>query len=239
MYLRHADHPGALGLSQALVIAQLYHCTLPLGQQFQRALQGQAFHRFLFQSIVSQQSLQNQSALSRLTLKRQDRLRRQLGGSYLLWLQPSLLRQLGQRRLPAQALLQPDLCGPNQSGPLLHSPAHLYRSVIPQEASDLPGNFGYGIGGKLGSEPRIKPLYRLYKAQAAQLIQVIHLHAPAAVPAHHRPNQPLVLLQYLLAGPVIPFPGRPQQFRSRGRSIHRPSRRRMRRVSVTLVPFPG
>ena len=87
----------------------------------------------------------------------------------------------------------------------LHPPAHLHRPVIPQEPPDLPGDLGYSIGGELGAEGGVVPPHRLQKSQAAQLIQVVRLHAAAVVAAHNGPDQPVVLLQHLLTGPLIPL----------------------------------
>ena len=57
--------------------------------------------------------------------------------------------------------------------------AHLYRAVVPQKTPDLPGDFGHSVGGKLRAVGRVKPLHRLEKANAAQLVQVVRLHPPA------------------------------------------------------------
>ena len=161
-------------------------------------------------------------------LRHGDLLRRQARG----------LAQLRQSRLPAQLGAQAFPGGVDGDALLPEAPAYLDEAVVPEVPADLPGDLGYGVGGKLGAVVRVKAPDRLEKPQTAQLVQVVRLHALAEVPADYRPDEAAVLLQHLRRGGLVPLLGQGQEIQGAGG--HWAGRRGwMRRRMVTRVPFPS
>ena len=87
---------------------------------------------------------------------------------------------------------------------LPHGAPNFYRAVVPEKATNLPGDFGHGVGGEAGAVVKVESLHRLQKPQAPQLVQVLRVHAPAVIPPHHAPDQAVVLNHRLLAGIPVP-----------------------------------
>ena len=163
-----------------------------------------------------------------------------LGGGDLLRLQSGLLRQLGEGGLPAQAGGQALPGGADGPRPLLQSPAHLHRPVVPEEAADLPGNLGHGVGGELAAEGGVKAPHRLQKSQAPELVQILRVGSPAVVAADDAPDQSGVLLDQPGTGVVVPPAGLLQQGGGiRYAHTGAPIRRETLRRRVTTVPLPG
>ena len=53
--------------------------------------------------------------------------------------------------------------------------ADLYRAVVAQKATDLPGDLRHGIGRKLCAEPLVKALNSLEKTETAKLIEIVRI----------------------------------------------------------------
>ena len=237
--LAHPQDAGGPLLGHAPVVAQEDHPPLPLRQSGDGGAEGLPLHDALLHAIVPQDALQGE-AVPRLALEGGHRQAGLLRGGDLLRLQAGLGGQLGQGGLPAQGGGQPLPGRAYRSRPLLQAPAHLHRPVVPEEAADLPGDLGHGVGGELAAEGGVKAPHRLEKAQAAQLVQVLRLRPPAVIAAHHAPDEPRVLLHQPGAGLVVPPAGLLQQAGD-VRHAHTtvPARRESFRRRVTTVPFPG
>jgi hypothetical protein len=116
--------------------------------------------------------------------------------------------------------------------------AHLDGAVIPEKTADLTGNFGDGVGGKLRSICEVKSLYSLDKTNTSQLVEVVCIHAAAAVSLDDAPDKPHIFRQHLLTGVIVTIL-RPIQQRQQLAHRFAGTREAIRLRMVTVVPLPG
>ena len=159
-----------------------------------------------------------------------------LGGSDLLGLEPGLGRELGERRLTAERLLQARARRADRLRTLLDAAADLNRAIIAQKAPDLSRNLRDGVCRKAGAVLLVKALHGLQKTDAAELVQVIRLDAAAKKPPRHAPDQASIFRDHPLCRRSVSRLSAPEQI---ARLLRDHARRRMRRHIVTVVPRPG
>ena len=159
-----------------------------------------------------------------------------LSGSDLLWLEPGIGRELGERRLTAERLLQARARRADRLRTLLDAAADLDRAIIAQKAPDLSRNLRDGVCRKAGAVLLVKALHSLQETDTAELIQIVRLDAAAEKPPRHAPDQAGVFRDHLLCRRGVPRLGAPEQV---ARLLGDHARRRMRRHIVTVVPRPG
>ncbi|CAN4044410.1 Phage integrase family protein, partial [Dysosmobacter welbionis] len=227
----------SLFLGQSLEVAEKNGHPLLLRQLIDGLPQGDPLHHALLRGVRAQHPLQGE-AVCGLPLEGLRRVRGDLHLGDLLRRQAGGLGELAEHRLPAQLLPQPLPNGVKCLSLLPHGAPHFYRAVVPEKATNLPGDFGHGVGGEAGAVVKVESLHRLQKPQAPQLVQVLRVHAPAVIPPHHAPDQAVVLNHRLLAGIPVPLLGRPQQLQRGAHFV--PCIRGASRLRITtVVPRPG
>ena len=229
------DTGGTL-LRQAVIKPQGNDLPLPLRELAQRLTQSGIFDHALFLIVVPERVLERETGLSVLLLQGLRGTGGRFGGGDLFGLKPGLGRELGERRLAAERLLQARARRADALRALLDAAADLDRAVIAQKAPDLPRDLRHGVCRKAGAILLIKALHSLQKADAAELVQVVRLDAAAEKPPRHAPDQAGVFRDHLLCRRGVPRLGAPEQV---ARLLRDHARRRMRRHIVTVVPRPG
>ena len=189
LHLGDMQDAGAGLLGHAVVIAQGDDLLLPFGQLFDGGAQGDMLHQPLLRAVIAQYQLERKAVLSALALDAFSGAGGGLGKGDLLRADPGLRRKLRKLGLPADALLQQDARLTDLRRLFLDAAADLHNAVVPQEAADLAGDLRHGIGGKLGAVSDIKALNRLEKAHAAELKEIVRLHAAAKEAPRNAPDE--------------------------------------------------
>lgn len=133
------DTGGAL-LRQAVIKPQGNDLPLPLRELAQRLAQGGVFDHALLLIVVPKRMLECEAGLPVLLLQGLCGAGGRLGGSDLLGLEPGIGRELGERRLTAERLLQARARRADRLRTLLDAAADLDRAIIAQKAPDLSRN---------------------------------------------------------------------------------------------------
>lgn len=137
LHLRDMQDAGGALLRQAVIKPQGDDLPLPLRELAQRLTQGGVFDHALFLIVVPKRVLERKAGLPVLLLQGLRRAGGRLGGGDLFGLEPGLGRELGERRLAAERLLQARARRADALRTLLDAAADLDRAVIAQKAPDL------------------------------------------------------------------------------------------------------
>lgn len=137
LHLRDMQDAGGALLRQAMIKPQGNDLPLPLRELAQRLTQSGIFDHALFLIVVPKRVLERETGLSVLLLQGLRGTGGRFGGGDLFGLEPGLGRELGERRLAAERLLQARARRADALRALLDAAADLDRAVIAQKAPDL------------------------------------------------------------------------------------------------------
>lgn len=120
--------------------AETDHLLLLFRQTLDRRTERDALQHAILLPIVTEHVLKREAFVSALALQTFRRSGRGLRLGDLFHAHAAFRGDLGKRRLPAERLLQTAPCRMDLLRALFEPAADLYRAVVAQKATDLPGD---------------------------------------------------------------------------------------------------